>query len=594
VHYGFFLPSSGLPLMNRINKASVAISLLLFLSIPSSFTALAQRSSNVSVGQGDSRRSQRQATSRGPKLVVLIVVDQFRYDYLERFEPFFGKDGFRRLLKEGAFFTNANYDYAQTYTAPGHACISAGSIPALNGIIGNAWVDPVTGQISQMASDSKTKVVTNNGVTEEAGSSPRLLIGTAFADQIRLANNFKSKVVAVSYKDRSAIFPGGKKPNGAYWFGARTGEFITSDYYTNQLPGWVKTFNTSNRPDKFFGAKWERSLPEEEYSVAQTGYVPVQKSVLGQGFPYTVTGGDEKPGSRFYNAFQFTPFASDYLVSFAKAAVEGEGLGKDEYVDMLSISFSSPDLIGHSYGPDSQEIMDAYIRLDQTIADLLGYLNKQVGLSNVVIAVTADHGVCPVPEYMDSLGYEAARISGRAIEDAVKKALNDRFNDDKLVSAFVNDQFFFNRKRIADKNISSSEVARVAGEAALTVPGVIEYFTRNQIMEGRMPTSALARRITNGFHRERSGDIWIITKPFSFVTEGALPTTHGSPYHYDTHVPIIFFGARVKAGRVHVECSPSDIAPTLAAIIRVEPPATATGRALAEAIADDKQISLDR
>lgn len=588
--------------MNRINKSFVALTLLLFLSLPSSFAAaLAQTRSDqnrprsaVGVGQGENRRSQRQGTYRGPKLVVLIVVDQFRYDYVERFDPYFGKDGFRRLIKEGSLFTNANYDYAQTYTAPGHACISTGSIPALNGIIGNRWVDPATGQISEMVSDSKTKIVTNQGVGEEQGSSPHLLIGTAFADQIRLANNFKSKVVAVSYKDRSAILPGGKKPNGAYWFSARAGEFITSDYYTKQLSGWVKNFNASNRPDKFFGAKWERALPEEEYSVAQTGYLPIQRSSLGQGFPYTITGGEPKPGSRFYNAFQFTPFASDYLASFAKAAVEGEELGKDEYVDMLSISFSSPDLIGHSYGPDSQEVMDAYIRLDQTVADLLGYLNKQVGLSNVVIAVTADHGVCPVPEYLGSLGFEASRISGRAIEEAARKALNERFGDDKLISAFINDQFFLNRKRIAEKNISWSEAARIAGEAALTVPGVVEYFTRFQIMEGRMPSSALARRITNGFHRERSGDVWLVTKPFSFLAEGPLATTHGSPYHYDTHVPIIFFGARVKAGRVHVECSPSDIAPTLAAILRIEPPPTATGRALAEAIADERQISPDR
>lgn len=591
--------------MKRTNRIFVAITLLLFLSLPSPLiAAYSNRNQQVrsdqtnrprartaiKVDQGENRRSQR-STARGPKLVVLIVVDQFRYDYLERFDAFFGKDGFRRLIRDGSLFTNANYAYAQTYTAPGHACISTGSIPALNGIIGNVWLDPETGTVSQMVSDSKTKIVTNKGVEEEASASPHLLIGTAFADQMRLANNFKSKVVAISYKDRSAILPGGKRPNGAYWFNGRTGEFITSDYYTKQLSGWVKDFNTNNRPDKFFGAKWERALPQEEYSVAQSGYLQMQKSPLGQGFPYTVTGGDQKPGSRFYNAFQFTPFASDYLSGFAKAAIEGEELGKDEYVDMLSISFSSPDLIGHSYGPDSQEVMDAYIRLDQTLADLLNYLNKQVGLSNVVIAMTGDHGVCPVPEYLESIGFEADRIPGSAIENAVKKALNDKFGDDKLIAAFINDQFYFNRKRLADKNISWFDAARITGEAALTVPGVIDYYTRTQILEGRLPSSALARRITNGFHRERSGDVWIITKPFSFLAEGPLATTHGSPYHYDTHVPILFFGARVKSARIHVECSPSDIAPTLAAILGIEPPPTATGRALSESISDERQTA---
>jgi len=575
--------------MNKTLKSIIAITLLL-LSLPSPVVeAHLNRELSTQRPQANRRANRVKEVSGGPRLVVLIVIDQFRYDYLERFDKFFGEDGFRRLVKEGSLFTNANYDYAQTYTAPGHAAISTGSIPALNGIIGNRWFDPATGETSEMVSDSRMKAVTNSGVTEEKGSSPRLLIGTAFADQIRLSNNFKSKVVGLSYKDRSAILPAGKKPNGAYWFSARTGEFITSDYYTKELPKWVKDFNTNNRPDRFFGTKWDRALPEADYSVAQTTHLSAQRSSLGKEFPYTVTGGDEKPASRFYNAFQFTPFASDYLADFARAAVEGEELGKDEYVDLLSISFSSPDLIGHTFGPDSQEVMDTYIRLDQTLANLLDYLNKKVGLSNIVIAITGDHGVCPVPEYLESLGYEAARLSGSAINNAVKKALDDRFGDDKLVAAFLNDQFYFNRKRIADKNISMIEVMRVAGEAALAVPGVTDYFTRTQILEGRMPQSAIARRITNGFNRERSGDVWIITKPFTFVSEGALSTTHGSPYHYDTHVPVLFFGARVRAGRIHIECSPSDIAPTLAAILGIEPPPTATGRALVEAIADEQK-----
>lgn len=589
--------------MNKIFRRFTTISLLLFLLLPPLIVAAQSRTQSdkpkrpqkatVRVRQGENRRITQTRSNReislGPRLVVLIVVDQLRYDFLERFNSFFGKDGFRRLTTEGALFTNANYDYSPTYTAPGHASIATGSVPALNGIVGNRWFDPATGKTSEMVSDSTTKVVSNSGVTEEPGASPRLLIGTALADQMRLANNFKSKVVGISYKDRSAILPAGKRPNGAYWFHSRAGQFVTSDYYTKELPGWVKKFNSDNRPDKFFGAKWERAIAQEKYSIAQSSYTPVQRSPLGSGFPYTVKGSDEKPGSSFYNAFQYTPFASDYLSDFAKAAIEGEQLGKDEYADLLSISFSSPDLIGHSFGPDSQEVMDTFIRLDRTVADLLDYLNKETGLSNIVIAVTSDHGVSPVPEYMDSLGFDAARISGRAIEAAAKKALDERFGDDRLISGFVNDQFFLNRKRIAEKNILYSEVARVAGEAALSVPGVVDYFTRTQILEGRMPQTALTRRLVNGFHHERSGDVWIITKPFSFLSEGPLAATHGSAYHYDTHVPIIFFGARIKAGRIHAQCAPSDIAPTLAAILGIEPPPLSTGRALAEAILDEKQ-----
>jgi predicted AlkP superfamily pyrophosphatase or phosphodiesterase len=298
-----------------------------------------------------------------------------------------------------------------------------------------------------------------------------------------------------------------------------------------------------------------------------------------------VTGGEEKPGPKFYNAFTISPFASEYLSEFGKAAIEAESLGADAYPDLLSISFSSPDLAGHYYGPDSQEIVDTYIRLDRVIGDLLSYIDKKVGLANTVIAVTGDHGVAPIPEYMHSMGFDAARLGGKEIIEAANKALVARFGEGKWVVSFVNDQLYLDQKLIAEKKADPAEAERIAGEAALAENGVVNYFTRTQIVGGRMPAGPIARRVTNGFNPKRSGDVWLITKPLWFFVEGELPTTHGSAYNYDTHVPVIFYGAGVRAGRYNADCSPSDIAPTLAAILGVEPPSNRSGRVLVEALA---------
>jgi arylsulfatase A-like enzyme len=541
-----------------------------------------------------SSEAQRQASRPGParparskpKLVLVIVVDQFRYDYLERFDDLFGNGGFRRLMNEGALFTNANYDYVPTFTACGHAAIFSGSVPALNGIVGNAWFDRESGKVRVMVADDSAHLVTGKGLSAKGGAaSPRTLIGTTIGDQMRLANNFQSKVVTVSLKDRAAVLPGGQRPNGAFWFSEADGEFVSSDYYFKELPAWVKTFDTADRADKYFGTKWERTLPAEAYRRAQAENLPLQRSALGSHFPYVVTGGEEKPGPKFYNAFMHTPFASEYLSEFGKAAVEAESLGADEYPDLLSISFSSPDLTGHYYGPDSQETEDTYIRLDRVIADLLSYIDKKVGLANTIIAVTGDHGVAPVPEYMRSKGFDAARVPGREVSDAANKALGARFGEGKWVINFINDQLYLDQKLIAEKKVDPAEAERVAGEAALAADGVVNYFTRAQIVGGRMPAGPVARRVTNGFNRERSGDVWLITKPLWFFAEGELPTTHGSAYNYDTHVPVMILGAGVRAGRYNGDCSPSDIAPTLAAMLGIEPPSNRTGRVLVEALA---------
>jgi predicted AlkP superfamily pyrophosphatase or phosphodiesterase len=526
-----------------------------------------------------------QTTSARPKLVVVVVIDQFRYDYLERFKDLFGAGGFRRLTECGALFTEANYDYIPTNTAPGHAAIFTGSIPAQDGIIGNSWFDRATGKVRAMVSDNAAHEIRNDGAADHAGSaSPRTLIGTTIGDQLRLATNFQSKVIAVSLKDRAAVLPGGQRPNGAFWFSTEVGSFVSSDYYFKELPAWVKQFNTSTRPDRYFGAHWERALTEDAYRRSQSNNIAAQKSALGKALPYVVTGGTDALGPKFYSAFELTPFASEYLANFAKAAIEGEPLGAGQFPDLLSISFSTPDLVGHAYGPDSQEMEDTYIRLDRVLQDFLNFVDQRVGLGSTLVVLTGDHGVSPVPEYLQSKGMEADRISSSGVEKSVNDALTARFGQERWVQALVNEQLYLDQAAIRKHQLDSAAVERLAGEAALGVPGIVNYFARSQILEGRMPDGPLSRRVAHGFNRQRSGDVWLITGPFELLGDGADASLHGSPYNYDTHVPIVLFGPGVRKGRYNAVCSPSDIAPTLAVLLGIEPPNNRFGRVLDEAV----------
>ena len=523
-----------------------------------------------------------------PRLVVVIVVDQLRFDYLDRFKSNFGSGGFRRLMDRGAFFANANYIYVPTYTAPGHAAIFTGSDPAFNGIVGNNWYDRESGQDRVMVQDDQAKLVTSYGIWSYTKStrpaSPRILVGATIGDQMRLSDNYRSKVIAVSLKDRAAVLPGGKDANGAYWFDASSGSFVSSDYYFKEMPPWVDKFNSERGPDRFFGKVWDRALPAEAYSLTQGVTATSAGSPLGRRFPYKVDGGADKPCEDYYKAFLYSPFASEYLADFADAAIDGEKLGDDQYSDLLAISFSTPDFVGHAYGPDSDELEDTYIRLDQVIADFFARLDKKVGLSHVVIALTADHGVVPVPQLLSLNKFDAQTIDPEKCKDAVNSALVARFGEGKWVLDLVNDQVYLDTKLIAQQKVDPSEAERAAAQALLGVPGIATVFTRTQIMNGQMPTGLIAQRVANGFNPTRSGDVWLITKPFCFLGEGAIATTHGSAYDYDTHVPILLMGPGIRHDRYYTDCSPSDIAPTIAALLDIEPPPNRVGRVLVEAL----------
>ncbi len=524
------------------------------------------------------------ATPR-PRLVLAIVVDQFRYDFLERFREHFGPGGFSRLVDGGAVFISAHDPFAPTYTAPGHATIFTGSVPAADGIVGNAWFDRELGRVRGAVSDGAAYLLTAGGRASEPGAaSPRTLEGVTIGDQLRLSTQLASKVIALSSKDRTAVLPGGRRPNGAYWFNTRMGEFVSSDYYFAELPAWVKGFNASTRPDRYHGATWNLALPADAYR--RSPHVSAEQSQLGADFPYVVTGGQQTPGPEFYSAFELTPFASEHLADFAAAAIDGESLGADTATDLLAVSFSAPDLIGHAYGPDSREVEDTFVRLDRTLARLLENVDRRVGLDQCVVVLTGDHGVAPVPEYLVSLGIDAGRATSRAVQAAAEGALAARFGSGGTwIQAFINDQLYLDRKRLAERRIDPREAERVAGEAVLAIPGVAAYYTRSQILEGMLPEGPLAARLSHGFHAARSGDVWLLTRPFYMISEWEGGTTHGSAFGYDTHVPLVLFGAGIRPGRYADAASPADIAPTLAALLGIEAPPQAVGRVLSEALA---------
>ncbi|MCS7080787.1 MAG: alkaline phosphatase family protein [Chloracidobacterium sp.] len=514
------------------------------------------------------------------RLVVGIIVDQLRADYLERFADLFGEKGFARLRANGAYFPNAYYLHACTYTAPGHAVVTTGSTAAVTGIIGNKWYDRETGKSVESITDDETV-----GVPDGKGASPRRLLVSTLGDELKTATGGRAKVIGLSLKNRAAILPAGRAADAAYWFDSKRGWMQTSTYYMQKLPDWVTAFNARRLPDQWFGKAWEKSLPESAYACCDADDAPYEGRFTGGGpaFPHVVGRGD-KPDARFYDEFTMTPWANDFLVDFAAAAIENEKLGADAVPDLLTISFSANDLVGHVFGPNSHETLDITVRTDRTLARLLDLLDQKVGLDKTLIFLTADHGVSPVPEYAQRRRLNSRRVVFEQVAVAVKRALDAKFGEGRWFAGFSSESVYFDLKTLDEKKLERAAVEQVAAEAALTVPGVAAAFTRTQILSGALPRTPIGQRVQMAFHPQRSGDVFLVPEPFCFFSEEevTLAATHGTPYPYDTHVPVILMGPGVRPGVYYTEVSPSDIAPTLAALLGVTVPNGAVGRTISE------------
>ncbi len=514
-----------------------------------------------------------------PKLVVGIVIDQMRWDYLYRFNELYGANGFKRMLGQGFSCENTMIPYMPTYTAPGHTCIYTGSVPAIHGIVGNNWFDKTRNVNVYCTDDSTVKTVGSN--TNAGKMSPRNMWVTTITDELRLSNNFKSKVIGISLKDRGAILPAGHSANAAYWYDGNAGKWITSSYYMNELPAWVTQVNAKDLPGVYMGKDWNTLLPMDKYGLSSADDEPYEASITGEKtvtFPHKVSlinGGK-------YEAFKTTPYASTYTFDFAKAAIENEKLGAGNITDFLAVSISSTDYIGHSFGPNSVEAEDAYLRLDKDIADFLQYLDATLGKGNYLAFLTADHGVAHVPGFLAEHKIPGGTISDFDIMKELNQAIDEKFGIKKAVLSVQNYQVYLNTDEIEKQQKDIKEITKTVISLLKKKPNIVNAAEAEAIATASLPEPQ-KKMFTNGYNPKRSGDILFTFKP-GYFDGGSKGTTHGLWNPYDAHIPLLFFGWKVKHGITNRETYMTDISATIAAMLQIQMPNGCVGKVITEAM----------
>jgi predicted AlkP superfamily pyrophosphatase or phosphodiesterase len=513
-----------------------------------------------------------------PKIVVGIVVDQMRWDYLyryyDRYDP---NGGFKRLINQGFSCDNTLIPYSAAITACGHTSIYTGSVPAINGITGNTWFDYDSSKgVYCVADDYVTPVGTSS---DNGKMSPRRLLTTTICDELRLATNFNNKVVGVALKDRGSILPAGHSATAAYWFDITTGNWVSSSYYMTGLPQWVTTVNEQKLSDKFYAEGWKTLYPIETYTQSSATASGGSKTAFGTGnsFPYKLS----QYAGKNYSAIEATPFGNTITLEMAKATIQNEQMGTDSVTDFLAVSLSSPDYIGHTFGPNSIEAEDNYLRLDKDLADFLNYLDSKIGKNQYLVFLSADHGVTQPPSFMQSHKIPAGSYDPEKLTTDLNTLLQDRFKTPDLVVAIMNEQVFLNRPAIAKAKYTESDVCNVITSYLEKQPFVSRAIELKNA-ENATLNRTIKDKITNGYYPQRSGDVQIISKPQwieGFATSG---TTHGTWFPYDAHIPLIFYGWKIKQGKTSRETSMADIAPTLAALLHIQQPSGCIGKTIGE------------
>jgi hypothetical protein len=483
--------------------------------------------------------------AKKPKLVLTIVVDQFRYDYLTRYKNEY-KGGLNRLLTQGAVFTDAHYQHFPTVTAVGHSVFLTGAMPSVSGIVGNDWYD--RGAAKQVASvaDDSVKMLGGAG---GAGSSPNRMLVSTVGDELKAATNGKAKVIGISIKDRAAILPAGHAADAAYWFDNRSGDFVSSTFYFTELPAWVKEFNLKSL-DKYKGAQWLKGkLPED---------------------------------AKLPAALISSPFGNDLLESFAERVIQAENLGKNTVPDLLSVSFSSNDYVGHEFGPEAPEVRAVCLETDQALDKLFKFIDASIGMSNVLVAFTADHGVAPMPEATAGRRMPGGRMPARIVQNTVQSALVKKYGEGRWILSSPEHSLTLNQDLAQEKKLDRVEVEETAREVLLAIPHVWRVYTRGQLIRGNVGDDPFDRAVMNGFFPSRGADVYVLLEPYwMFGTSG---TTHGTAFNYDTHVPVIFMGPAIRAGIYDDQIIVNDVAPTIADLLEIETPSGSVGRVLKEII----------
>lgn len=522
------------------------------------------------------------SNNTAPKLVVGIVIDQMRWDYLERYAPLFKiNGGFKRMMNNGFSCDNTQIGYTPSVTACGHTGIYSGSVPAIHGITGNAWYDQLQKKNVYCAEDKSVEPVGSSGAGD-GQMSPKNMLVTSIADELRITSNFKSKVIGIAIKDRGAILPAGHSANGAYWFDAKTGNFITSTYYTKELPKWVSEFNNRNIPDSLLKLGWQKSLPNETYlQYATADEKPYEAKPFGNQqtkLPYDLTRGIKEG----FGKLSSSPHGNTITSEMAKAAIIGEELGKDDITDLLAISYSSPDYIGHAFGPNSWENIDDYVKLDEELGKLFDFLDASVGKGKYTCFLSADHAVAHIPGFMKENKLPGGVFSDRNVMSDLNAGIKAKFGiADAIVSNF-NYQIHFNREKIDSSGIDKKALNTWVVNHLLKLESVLNAFPTAEILTSPMP-QLLREKLANGFFYNRSGDIQIILKP-GYIDGGSTGTTHGLWNPYDAHIPLLWYGWGIKQGRSNKEVFMHDIASTLAALLHIQSPSGNIGKPIQEVL----------
>ncbi|CAI8431074.1 MAG: Calcium-transporting ATPase [Polaribacter sejongensis] len=520
--------------------------------------------------------------SKKPKLVIGIVIDQMRYDYLTKYANRYGENGFNRILKNGFSLENAHLNYIPTYTAVGHTSIYAGTTPSEHGIISNNWYDKFLKKSIYCVDDAAYKTVGND--SKKGQKSPKRLYTTTITDQLHLAQNMHGKTIGISMKDRAAILPVGHTANAAYWYdGGNKNTWITSTFYMNKLPKWVTNFNSDNKADEYLNTSWETLYDIKSYTNSRNDDNIFEEKLAGQKtptFPKNLKKLRKKNGN--FNLLKTVPAGNTFTVDFAKAAIIGENLGKSEYTDFLALSFSSTDYIGHKYGVAAVEIEDTYLRLDKDLADFFDFLDQQVGKNAYTLFLTADHAAVHVPSYLQSLKIPAHYLKTKKFKKFLLKVTKKYFNSIELIENVSNYQIFLDKDKIESLGFEVNTVAQKLADEVVSFDEIYKAVTARTLQTTHFSTGIL-NALQNGYNQKLSGEVLMIPNPATLM-RGKKGTSHGSGYSYDTHIPLIFYGNGIQKGASTKKYNITDIAPTIANLLDIEAPNGTNGVVIDEVL----------
>jgi predicted AlkP superfamily pyrophosphatase or phosphodiesterase len=535
-----------------------------------------------------------------PRLVLQITVDQLRGDLPRRVFDRLGQGGFRYLWNEGTVFEDAHHEHANTETIVGHATLATGAYPSAHGMVGNVWLDRESGELTYNIEDDRYGILTVGADVDDSteidptqrvantdGRSPAAILVTTFSDEMALFFGENAKIFGVSVKDRGAVSLAGHAGK-AFWFSKATGDFVTSNYYYDQYPRWVEAWNRERHLDRWDGKSWGLSGDPSTYRFGDRDDRPYETDLAGFGrtFPHPY---GSKDGKYYSTLLTVSPAGDELTLDFAKALIDNEGLGQDETPDYLAVSFSSTDYVGHMFGPSSLESEDNLMRLDRTLAELLRFVDEKIGLERTLIVLSADHGGAEAPGYLNELGISARIVDPKGFDrHGAIEALKKRFGiGEELIQTYFHPYLYLNREAIAANGLDQGEVEEAVANELIRFESVALAVSSSALAQGNLPDTPLIERVLKNFNPRRSGDIYVVFEPHSFVADMdglTVATTHGSPWGYDTYVPIVFAGAGVPAKRVQRTVSTIDVARTLAALLGTKPPSGAVGEVLVEVI----------